>query len=71
MVISAIRIMPYLRCFKPAVSSSELVHRGVKVVKVSIPKLFVVENVPLPAGIMEGVSVALAREVKPLEVGVR
>lgn len=33
--------------------------------------MFVVENVPLPAGIVERVSVALAREVEPLEVGVR
>jgi len=71
MVISAIRIMPYLWCFKPTISSSELVHREVKVIKVSIAKVFVVENVPLPTGIVEGVSVALAREVKPLGIRVR
>ena len=51
---------------KPVVLFFRSIHRGIKVVEILVPEQWVVNNIPLPARIVERVAVALAREVEPL-----
>lgn len=56
----------YLGRIKPAVLTSEVIHGGIKVVQIPVSEDLVIDNVPLSARVMERVSIAFSREIKPL-----
>jgi hypothetical protein len=43
-----------------------VVHEAVEVVEVFVAKKAIVDDVPLAAGVLERVAIALSREIKPL-----
>lgn len=56
-----------LRCSKPTIFVLGMVDGFVPFVQVLIAKQGIVNNIPLTTCIVEGVAVALSREVKPLK----
>jgi len=56
----------YLRRFKPPIFSSKMVHFPVEIIKVFVTQIIIINDIPLPSGVMERISVPLAGEVKPL-----
>ena len=56
-----------LRSGKPAVFFFSVVHRRVKLVEVLVTKKYVVNNIPLPPGVVERVVVPRTREIEPLQ----
>lgn len=52
---------------EPVVLFFEELDGGVEVVEVLVAEELVVDDVPLSASVLEGIAVALAREVEPLK----
>lgn len=52
---------------QPVIFLLEVLDSSIEVIQVLIPEQLVVDNIPLPACVLERVAVTLAGEVKPLE----